>query len=162
MPENYISGGPLKSVGAAAMGISNVAAIASCNAVVDLLDEGSAGAVGKGYTTARPADVDTAISAQTLLFTLVASTTAFGAAADGAPGGEATAAAITDDASADATGTLAFMRWSSSNDGAAALDDHIDGNAGTSGEDYNFNTLAIVSGATVAMSSWTVTAPEAP
>jgi hypothetical protein len=141
--------------------ISNVAAKAVADAVVDLLDEGSGAAIAAGYTASMPSFVDDAISAQTKLFTLVFSATAYGAAADGAPGGVATAAAITDDSSADATGTLDFIRSSSSNDGAAALDDHLDGDAGTSAKAWVFNTVAIVSGAVVSASSATVTAPEA-
>lgn len=161
-PANYHGVAVPRSLSAAAMGVSNQAALAAADAVVDLLDEGASTAILVGYTTARPADVDTAIGAQTKLFTLVCSDPAFNAAVDDTPGGLATADTITDDASADATGTLAFCRASASDDGAAALDDHIDGNAGTSGEDFNFNTLSIVAGAAVAVSAWTVLAPEAP
>ncbi len=139
--------------------ISNECALLACDAVVDNLDEGAGAAVIQGRTGAQPADPDTAVSG-TLLFTLVCSDPAFGAAADDAPGGKATASAITDDTSADATGTLGYCRASSTADGAAPADDHIDGEAGVSGADFNFNTVAIVSGATVSMTSWTVTMPE--
>ncbi len=61
---------------------------------------------------------------------------------------------------ADAAGTLGYCRASATNDGATPLDDHIDGEAGTSGADFNFNMLSIVSGATVSLTSWTVTMPE--
>ena len=87
-------------------------------------------------------------------------TPAFGAAADAAPGGVATAGAVADDTSANATGTLGWLRASSSNSQFTALDDLIDGEAGTSGADFNYNTLAIESGATVSLTSWTVTMPE--
>ena len=147
------------AVGALNTRISNEVALLMADACVDNLDEGSAGAVIQGRTGAQPADPDTAVSG-TNLFTLTCNTTAFGAAADAAPGGIATAAAITDDSSADATGTLGYCRASSSNAADTPLDDHIDGEAGTSGADFNFNTLAIVSGATVSMTSWTVTMPE--
>ncbi|MCH8809732.1 MAG: hypothetical protein IH993_07875 [Proteobacteria bacterium] len=63
-------------------------------------------------------------------------------------------------ASADATGTLGYCRASSSNAADTPLDDHIDGEAGTSGADWNFNTLSIVAGATVSATAWTVTLPE--
>ncbi len=139
--------------------ISNECALLGCDAIVDNLDEGSAGATIQGRTGAQPADPDTAVTG-TNLFTLTCSTTAFGAAADAAPGAVATAAAITDDSSADATGTLGYCRASSSNAADTPLDDHIDGEAGTSGADWNFNTLAITSGATVSATSWTVTLPE--
>lgn len=140
--------------------ISNECAILACDAIVDNLDEGTGAAIIRGYTTAQATDPDTAIGAQTLLFTLVCSDPAFGNAADAAPGGQATASAITDDSAADATDTLAWCRVSATNDGATPLDDHIDGEAGTSGADFNFNTVAIVSGATVSMTAWTVTMPE--
>lgn len=135
--------------------ISNVAAIAACNAVVDLLD--GAGSTIKIYTASQPANPDVAIGAQTLLGTLTFSTPAYGAAADANPGGRATANAITSDASADATGTAAWMRKATS---AAVA--HIDGAVGTSGSDLNLNTVSIVAGAEIAISSDTVTMPETP
>ena len=113
----------------------------------------------QGRTGAQPAGADTVVSG-TNLFTMTASATAFGAATDGAPGGLKTANAITDDSSADATGTLGYVRASSSSAADTPLDDHIDGEAGTSGADWIFNTLAIVSGAAVSASSWTITQPE--
>jgi len=147
------------SIGAANTRISNEAALLACDAVVDRLDEGSGAAIIQGRTGTQPADPDTAATG-TVLFTLVCSDPAFGSATDANPGGRATASAITDDSSADATGTLGYCRASSSNDGATPLDDHIDGEAGTSGSDFNFNTLSIVAGATVSLTSWTVTMPE--
>ncbi len=146
-------------IGATNTRISNECALLGCDAIVDNFDEGTGAAVNQGRTGSQPADPDTATTG-TLLFTLVCSDPAFGAAADAAPGGRATASSITDDSSADATGTLGYCRASSTNDGATPLDDHIDGEAGTSGADYNFNTLSIVSGATVSLTSWTVTLPE--
>jgi hypothetical protein len=153
------AGTPGLSVGALNPRISNEAAIAACDGIVDRLDEGTGAAVIQGRSGAQPADPDTAVTG-TLLFTLVMSDPAFGAAADAAPGGIATAAAITNDASADATGTLGYCRASASNDGATPLDDHIDGEAGTGTADFVFNTLAIVSGAVISMTSFTVTQPE--
>ena len=114
----------------------------------------------EGRSGAQPADPDTAVSG-TLLFALNANTsTTFGAAADAAPGAIATAGTIDDDTSANATGTVGYVRASSANSVDTPLDDHIDGEAGTSGADFNFNTVAIVSGATVSLTSWTVTQPE--
>ena len=146
-------------MGATVTKISNEVALLMADACVDNLDEGSAGATIQGRTGSQPADPDTSVSG-TNLFTLTCSATAFGAAADATPGGEATAASITDDSSADATGTLGYVRCSSSNSGGTPLDDHIDGEAGTSGADWNFNTLSIVSGSTVSATSWTVKMPE--
>jgi hypothetical protein len=139
--------------------ISNECAILACDAVVDNLDEGTLGAVIQGRTGAQPADPDTAVSG-TNLFTLTCTDPAFGGAVDNTGSARATASAITDDTSADATGTLGYCRASSSSVANTPLDDHIDGEAGTSGADFNFNTLAIVSGATVSMTAWTVDMPE--
>ena len=139
--------------------ISNEVAQLMANAGVDNLNEGSDGATIQGRSGAQPTDPDTAVSG-TNLFTLTMSTTAFGAATDAAPGALKTANSITDDTSADATGTLGYCRASSSNASDTPLDDHFDGEAGTSGADFNFNTLAIVSGSTVSMTSYTITMPE--
>jgi hypothetical protein len=148
------------AVGAASMSISNECAILACDAVVDNLDEGTGAAVIKLYAASRATDPDTAVGGQVLLGTCVMSDPAFGGASEAAPGATATASAITADSSADATDTAAWFRVSSTNDGATPLDDHIDGNVGTSGEDMNLNTVAIVTGATITISSYTVTMPE--
>lgn len=146
-------------VGALNTRISNECAILAADAIVDNLDEGTGAAIFRGRTGTQPADPDTAATG-TLLFTLTCSDPAFGAAADANPGGRATANAVTDDSSADATGTVGYCRAHSTNDGATPLDDHIDGEAGTAGADFNFNTTSIVAGATVSLTSWTVTMPE--
>jgi len=146
--------------GAFVMNISAEMAIATLDAAMDVLDNEAGAAVIKGYTGAQPLDPDDA-TIGTLCFTLVCSATAFNAAADQADGTvDAAAAAITDDTSADFTGTLGYVRASSSADGAAETDPQIDGEAGVSGADFNFNTLAIVSGATITMTSWVVTLPQ--
>lgn len=137
------------------MRISNAAALAMCNALVDLLDAGS----GAGYieirTGSQPATVETAASG-TLLATLTLSDPAFGDAADDNPGAIATANSITDDSSADATGTAGWFRAYDSDDNAI-----IDGTAGTSGTDLILDDASITSGQTVKINSWTVTMPEA-
>ena len=152
-------GTPPLPVGALNTRISNEVALLMCDAMVDNLDEGTSNAIVCGYSGSQPTDPDTAATG-TKLFTLACSDPAFGSAADDNPGGKATAATITADSSADATATLGYCRGSSSNDGATALDDHIDGEAGTAGADYNFNTVAIVAGAQVSVSAWTITQPE--
>jgi hypothetical protein len=139
--------------------ISNGPAITMCDAMVDSLDLGTGAAIVRGYSGAQPTDPDTAASG-TLLFTLTCSDPAFGAASDIAPGARATASAITNDSSADATATVGYCRGWTTNDGATPLAAKIDGEAGTSGADFNFNTVSIVSGATVGMTSWTITMPE--
>jgi hypothetical protein len=88
------------------------------------------------------------------------SATAFNGATDGTGTATADAAAITDDTSADATVTLGYCRIGSTTTPPTLIDDHIDGEAGTSGADFNFNTLAIVSGATVSMTALTITLSE--
>lgn len=150
-------GTPGLPVGAQVFTMCASAAVAMLDALVDSLDEGTGSAIIQGRSGAQPADPDAAATG-TLGFTLVCSATAFGAAADQADGSvQASAAAITDDSSADATITLSYCRAASSNDGATSLDDKIDGEAGTSGADFNFNTLSIVAGANVSMSSWAIT-----
>ena len=147
----------LLGMGAQVMNISAECALLGLDAIVDNLDEGTGAAVIQGRSGVQPADPDAATTG-TLLFTLTMSATAFGAAADQADGTvDAVAATITDDTSADATATLGYCRVSSTNDGATPLDDHIDGEAGTSGADFNFNTVSIVSGANISMSSYTIT-----
>ena len=150
---------PMMTMAAADFTISNECALLGLDAIVDNLDEGAGAAVIQGRTGVKPADVDTAVSG-TLLFTCVMTDPAFGAAADDTPGAIATAAAISDDTSADATDALGYCRVSSTADGATPADDHMDLNADTSGGDINFNTLSIVSGGTVSISSFTVSLPE--
>ncbi len=153
-------GTPGMSVGALATRIALAVAIVMCDGAVDALDGGSLGAVLEGRTTPRPSNVDDAATG-TLLFTLNANTTTtFGNATDAGPGAIATANAIDDDVSADDTGTLAYVRASSSSVTDTPLLDVIEGEAGTSGADFNFNTLAIVAGAIISLTAWTVTQPE--
>src|SRR3990172_132140 len=130
--------------------LTNAAASAAADAVVDRLDAGGAGTI-KLYTATIPTDADTALGAQTLLATLTFSATAFGAASNGV----ATASAITSDTSADATGTAAWARIAN---GAATT--QMDVTVGTSGEDINFNTVAFLAAATVSITSLTYTQPK--
>ena len=129
--------------------ISVAAANAACDSVVDLLDADASAAYIEIRTGAQPATVATAASG-TLLATLTCSATAFGAAT----GGVATAAAITSDTDAAATGTAGWFR---AYDGAGLA--VIDGDVGTSGSSMNLNTTSITIGGTVAITSWTVTMP---
>ncbi len=143
--------------------VSIAFAQAAANASVDLLDEGTADGMleGRDDSAAQPVDPDAA-TVGVLLFSLDLGTPAFGAATDGAPGGLKTANAIADDTSADATGTLDYCRASSSNAFPTPLNSHIDGHCDLAGGDFNWNTLAIVSGATVSMTGWTFTIPQGP
>lgn len=131
--------------------LTNAAASAAADAVVDLIDAGSGAGTIKIYSGTIPTDANTAIGAQVLLATLPFSDPAFGAASNGV----ATASAITSDSSADATGTAAWARIADSN-GTTIMDVTV----GTSGEDINFNTVSFVSGAVIAISSLTYTQPK--
>lgn len=136
--------------------ISNAAAKAMADTFDDQVNIGSTASVIDIRTGAQPADPDTAATG-TLLATLTFSDPAFGAATDGNPGGLLTASAITDDSSADATGTAGYFRIRATGTGA---DDVADGEVGTSGADLNMNTTSITSGSTVSITSMTVTMPE--
>lgn len=136
--------------------ISNVAAKALADAFDDQVNIGSTAAVIDIRTGAQPADPDTAATG-TLLGTLTMSDPAFGAATDAAPGGLITASAITNDSSADATGTAGYFRIRATGTGA---DDVADGECGTSGADLNWNTLSITAGSTLSITALTVTMPE--
>jgi hypothetical protein len=125
----------------------NVAA----NAVTALVDAGSAAGRLRIYSGTAPADVNTALSGNTLLADLSMSDPAFGAAS----GGVSTAAAITADSSADATGTASFFRvgaW----DGVT-FTPTFQGSCGTSGSDLNLSTTSITLGGTIAVTSLTYT-----
>jgi hypothetical protein len=101
------------------------------------------------YDGSRPASMGTAT-------TLLAELTLNSTFAPAASSGVLTLNAITSDTSANATGTATWFRLTTS--GGAA---RVDGNVGTSGSDLNLNTTSIVSGATVAVTSFTITAPNA-
>ncbi len=119
------------------------------------IDAGTA-AIIEIYDGSKPADADTAISGPTKLATLTMSSTAFGSVSDAAPGAIMTAATITGDASADATGTATWFRLLTQGGGTTILD----GTVGTSGCDLNLNTAAIVITATVDITSMTIAQPE--
>lgn len=101
------------------------------------------------YDGSRPA---TGGTATTLLAQLALSATAAAAASSGV----LTFSSITNDSSADATGTATWHRFTTS--GGSAV---IDGSTGTSGADLNFNTVSFVSGAVIAVTSYTITAGNA-
>ena len=104
------------------------------------------------YTGAMPATPATAASG-TLLGTLTLSATAFGAPS----AGTITAAAITG-ATAVASGTAGYFRVLSSGS-VAEIDGTISASGG--GGELILSTTSIVSGATIDVSSWTITMPAA-
>jgi hypothetical protein len=130
---------------------------AAVNAVAVLLD-------GYGnisiYTGSQPTDANTALGAQTLLATMNFGSSAFASAvASGTAPSKvvtATANSITPDTNAAATGTATWFRCYKS-DGVTGV---MDGSVGTSGCDLNLNTTSIVSGATVAVTAFSITQGE--
>ena len=128
--------------------LSNLAANTEVDALMALANTGYI----RIYDGAQPATADTAVSTQVLLAELRFGSTAFGASVAGV----ATANAITQDSSADATGTAAWFRVLKS-DGTSTL---WDGSVGTSSADLVLTTTSIVANAAVAISSMTYTHPK--
>lgn len=119
------------------------------NTRLDAIDDAANGGAGAAllriYDGTRPA---TGGTATTLLAELTFSDPAFGAAGSGI----ITASAITQDASANATGTATWFRVV---DSSATF--VMDGNVGTSGSDLNMTTTSIVSTQPVSCSSFVIT-----
>lgn len=119
------------------------------NTRLDAIDDAANGGAGAAllriYDGTRPA---TGGAATTLLAELIFSDPAFGAAGSGI----ITASAITQDASANATGTATWFRVV---DSSATF--VMDGNVSTSGSDLNMTTTAIVSTQPVSCSSFVIT-----
>lgn len=100
------------------------------------------------YSGTAPANVAAALSGNTLLAELTCNATF----APSASNGTLTLNSITQDSSADATGTASFFRLLTS--GGTAI---VQGTVGTSGADLNLNSVAISSGAAVSVTSFTIT-----
>ena len=127
---------------------SNLKLSTTCkNAMLDAITTaiGSSGLL-KIYDGTQPATVATAISTQNLLGTLTLSATAAGAVSSGT----LTFNSITQDSSADATGTASWYSVTKS-DGTRV----IEGSIGTSNADLILNTVSIVSGGPISVSSFT-------
>ncbi len=118
---------------------------AQADALARLLDNGSI----KVYSGSAPANVDAALSGNTLLATCPLSATSAPAAASGS----LTFNTITDDSSIDASGNAAFYRTFKA-DGTTAV---TQGTVGTSGESMTLADLALVAGGTLSISSMTHT-----
>jgi len=122
-------------------------AVATRNAMLDAITtQVGASAKIRIYSGTRPA---TAGTATTLLAELPCSATFAPAASSGV----LTLNAITNDSSADASGTASWFRVLTS--GNTPI---IDGDVSTSASDLNLNTTTIVIGGPVAISSFTITA----
>jgi hypothetical protein len=110
------------------------------------------------YSGTRPTNADTVLSGNTLLGTLTLNATAFGAAS----GGVLTAAAITSDTSADATGTATWFRMYVVGENPATASTtlkRLDGSVGTSGTDMILDNTSISLGGTIALTALSYTHP---
>jgi hypothetical protein len=117
------------------------------NAMLDAITaRAGADALLRIYSGSRPA---TGGAATTLLAELTCGSTF----APAASGGVLTLNAITQDSSADATGTASWFRIVKS-DGSTHV---LDGNVGTSGSDLNLTTTSIVAGQPISISSFVIT-----
>lgn len=125
--------------------LSNNVVNPQADALSDLADNGYL----RIYDGTQPATADTAITTQTLLAELRFNATAAPAASNGV----LTFNAITQDSSANNTGTASWFRALAS-DGSTVL---FDGAVGTSGSDMNIATTSIVAGAIVGVSSFVYT-----
>lgn len=132
--------------------LTNRGASAAADAVCVLANSG----LLRIYDGTQAATADTAVGAQVLLAELTLNATAFGAASNGV----ATAGAITQDSSANATGTATWFRVLDSG-GVDVTDNLFDGSVGTSGADLNLNSVAISAGAAVSVTSFTYTQSKA-
>lgn len=131
--------------------IATSARNAAAGAVVALLDAGSGPGVIEIRTGSQPANPDTAATG-TLLATLTLADPAFGAPS----GGTATAGTITSDTSADATGAAGWFRGLDST-GAAVIDGSVTAEGG--GGDLELDTVDVIAGGAVTVTSWTITMP---
>lgn len=131
------------------MALNPKTTVARRNAMLDNCLANANSGLLRIYDGTQPTDADTAIGAQVLLAELTMNATAFA----GASSGSAAANAITSDSSANAAGTATWFRLLKS-DGTTVI---MDGSVGTSGANLNLNSVAISSGAAVAVSSFTVT-----
>lgn len=126
------------------------------NNTVDVQGDATATLFDNGYLRiydgAQAATADTAVGAQVLLAELRFAATAMSSSTNGV----LTAAALTADSSANASGTASWYRCLKS-DGTTVISD---GSVGTSAADLILNSVAISSGASVSVSSFTHTIPK--
>ena len=111
-----------------------------------LITYAGSGAIIHLYTGTQPANANTALSSNTLLVSLTISGS-FGTDSNGT----LTVGSVSN-GTAVATGTATFFRITKSDDSTVVMD----GTVGTSGADMNFNTVSIVTGDTVAITSGTI------
>lgn len=111
------------------------------------IDAGAGAALLKFYTATQPAGPDTAITSQTLLGTLTLTDPA-----GSVTGRVLTLSAITEDSSADATGTATWARLETSAGTAIA-----DLTVGTSGTEVIMNSADIIAAGPIQVTSATIT-----
>lgn len=129
--------------------LSNAVRGSMATSLITAIDAGSGPALLKFYTSGMPAGPDTAITSQTLLGTLTCSDPSATQT-----NGVITFASITQDSSADATGTAVWARLTAS-DGTAICDFDVTDTNGTGS--IKLNTTSIVAGGPITMSSLTIT-----
>lgn len=137
------------------MALSYVTALRNTrlDAITTRVDGGAGAALLRIYSGTRPADANTALSGNTLLAELTFTDPAASASASGV----LTFSAITQDSSANATGTASFFRVVQSDGTTVAFD----GTVAASGSDLNLTTTSITLGQPVQISSFTITAGNA-
>lgn len=119
--------------------------VAGRNAALDYFDLLNSGHF-LGYDSTQPTNANTALGAQVLLFDCAFGSTAFAAASAGSK----TANSISDDTSANNSGTLSWCTLAASSRASIGT---LDMSAGTSGTDAIFNTTTITATIDVAVSS---------
>ncbi|SPX87716.1 hypothetical protein [Mycobacteroides abscessus] len=108
------------------------------------------------YSGTVPTNADASLSGNTQLAELACATTPFSGYTDTGSAARATFGTITDDSSADATGTATFFRLLKS-DGTTVV---AQGEVATSGKELTLNTTAITSGSIVSITSGYFELPE--
>ena len=121
-------------------------------ALLAALDAGSGPAVIEFYSGTQPANGNAALAGNTLLGTLVCTDPAGSAPS----GGVFTFSAITEDSIADATGTCTFVRIK---DAAGTTVADADASATGGGGSVQLNTVSIVAGGPIRISSATISIP---
>lgn len=125
------------------------------NGIVDLLDGGTPPGRLEHRTGAQPTNVSDA-SSGTLLGTNLFSNPAFGNAGASVTG-RVDAAAISNDTSADSSGTAGYHRaYAGASGDTTAI---FQGDTGTSGAVLNFDNNVFVAGGVIAVSSYQITVP---
>lgn len=138
--------------------LSTAARNAAVSAIATLIDGGSGPGVLRIYTGSQPAGPGTSPSG-TLLAEFTLNDPAFGSPSSGVVTLDITPAV--EDTSADATGTAGWFRLLDSTEAASTGLGVVDGTvtATGGGGDLTVNTVSIVSGATVTVTSGTLTMP---